>query len=159
MSVWGGLIARDVTEMATDGDAEDVAELAEVIGPMLDRYGLAMPSTDATLLEAARRYWIPCPASCRGAVVDLVDTCGVSVGGSGLVIVDDGALAVVTSYVPGLSPLALGTLYGTALYAVNIGAIARIEAPTRDSWCAVLKDGKRVPVSRSGYAKLKELMR
>ena len=25
MSVWGGLIARDVTEMATDGDAEDVA--------------------------------------------------------------------------------------------------------------------------------------
>lgn len=44
-------------------------------------------------------------------------------------------------------------------YIVNIGAIARIEAPTRDSWCAVLKDGKRVPVSRSGYAKLKELMR
>ena len=95
MSVWGGLIARDVTEMATDGDAEDVAELAEVIGPMLDRYGLAMPNTDATLLEAARRYWVPCPVSCRGAVVDLVDTCGVSVGGSGLVIVDDGALAVV----------------------------------------------------------------
>ena len=90
MSVWGGLIARDVTEMATDGDAEDVAELAEVIGPMLDRYGLAMPSADATLLEAARRYWVPCPVSCRGAVVDLVDTCGVSVGGSGLVIVDDG---------------------------------------------------------------------
>jgi len=44
-------------------------------------------------------------------------------------------------------------------YIVNLGAIARIEAPTRDSWCAVLKDGKRVPVSRSGYAKLKELMR
>jgi len=44
-------------------------------------------------------------------------------------------------------------------YIVNIGAIARIEAPTKDSWCAVLKDGKRVPVSRSGYAKLKELMR
>jgi len=44
-------------------------------------------------------------------------------------------------------------------YIVNLGAIARIEAPTRDSWCAVLKDGKRVPVSRSGYARLKELMR
>ena len=26
MSVWGGLIARDVTEMATDGDAEDVGD-------------------------------------------------------------------------------------------------------------------------------------
>lgn len=44
-------------------------------------------------------------------------------------------------------------------YIVNLGAIARIEAPTRDSWCAVLKDGKRIPVSRSGHAKLKELMR
>jgi len=43
-------------------------------------------------------------------------------------------------------------------YIVNLGAIARIEAPTKDSWCAVLKDGKRVPVSRSGHARLKELM-
>lgn len=44
-------------------------------------------------------------------------------------------------------------------FIVNVGAIARIEAPTRDSWCAVLKDGKRIPVSRSGYQKLKDLMR
>jgi len=44
-------------------------------------------------------------------------------------------------------------------YIVNVGAIARIEAPTKDSWCAVLKDGKRIPVSRSGHAKLRELMR
>ncbi|MFC5458974.1 LytR/AlgR family response regulator transcription factor [Massilia niabensis] len=44
-------------------------------------------------------------------------------------------------------------------YIVNVGAIERIEAATRDSWCAVLKGGKRVPVSRSGYAKLREAMR
>jgi two-component system LytT family response regulator len=44
-------------------------------------------------------------------------------------------------------------------YIVNVAAIERIEAPTKDSWCAVLKDGKRVPVSRSGYAKLREAMR
>jgi two-component system LytT family response regulator len=44
-------------------------------------------------------------------------------------------------------------------YIVNVGAIERIEAPTRDSWCAVLRDGRRVPVSRSGYQKLKDLMR
>ncbi|MDB5745781.1 MAG: LytR family transcriptional regulator [Massilia sp.] len=44
-------------------------------------------------------------------------------------------------------------------YIVNVGAIERIEAPTKDSWCAVLRDGKRVPVSRSGYAKLREAMR
>jgi two-component system LytT family response regulator len=44
-------------------------------------------------------------------------------------------------------------------YIVNVGAIERIEAPTRDSWCAVLKDGKRVPVSRSGYQKVRDLIR
>jgi two-component system LytT family response regulator len=44
-------------------------------------------------------------------------------------------------------------------YIVNVAAIERIEAPSKDSWCAVLRDGKRVPVSRSGYAKLREAMR
>lgn len=44
-------------------------------------------------------------------------------------------------------------------YIVNVGAIERIEAPTKDSWSAVLKDGKRVPVSRSGYQKVKDIMR
>jgi two-component system LytT family response regulator len=43
-------------------------------------------------------------------------------------------------------------------YIVNVGAIERIEAATRDSWCAVLKDGKRVPVSRSGHQKVRELL-
>jgi two-component system LytT family response regulator len=41
-------------------------------------------------------------------------------------------------------------------YIVNVGSIVRIEAASKDSWCAVLKDGKRVPVSRSGYQKLRE---
>ena len=41
-------------------------------------------------------------------------------------------------------------------YIVNVGAIERIEATSKDSWCAVLKDGKRVPVSRSGYQKVRE---
>jgi two-component system LytT family response regulator len=44
-------------------------------------------------------------------------------------------------------------------YIVNVGAIERIEAPTKDSWCAVLKGGKRVPVSRSGYQKVKDRIR
>ena len=43
-------------------------------------------------------------------------------------------------------------------YIVNVGAIERIEATSKDSWCAVLKDGKRVPVSRSGYQKVRELL-
>ena len=44
-------------------------------------------------------------------------------------------------------------------YIVNLGSIARIEPTSKDSHCAVLKDGARLPISRSGYQKLRELMR
>lgn len=42
---------------------------------------------------------------------------------------------------------------------VNVGAIARIEPASKDNYCAVLKDGTRLPISRSGYQKVRELMR
>ena len=38
---------------------------------------------------------------------------------------------------------------------VNLGRIDRIEQATRDSHVAVLKDGSRLPVSRSGYQKVR----
>ncbi|MDR7051073.1 two-component system LytT family response regulator [Duganella sp. 3397] len=38
---------------------------------------------------------------------------------------------------------------------VNIGRIDRIEQATRDSHVAILKDGSRLPVSRSGYQKVR----
>jgi two-component system LytT family response regulator len=57
----------------------------------------------------------------------------------------------------GLDPAAFLRVHRS--YIVNVAAIERIEAPSKDSWCAVLRDGKRVPVSRSGYAKLREAMR
>jgi len=41
---------------------------------------------------------------------------------------------------------------------VNVGAIARIEPSSKDNYCAVLKDGVKLPISRSGYARLRELM-
>jgi len=44
-------------------------------------------------------------------------------------------------------------------YIVNVGAIARIEPLGRDSHCAVLRDGARIPVSRSGYARVRDLIR
>lgn len=44
-------------------------------------------------------------------------------------------------------------------YIVNVGAIARIEPASKDNYCAVLKDGARLPISRSGYQKVRELMR
>jgi len=43
-------------------------------------------------------------------------------------------------------------------YIVNLERIARIEPYTKDSRVAVLQDGAQLPVSRSGYARLKELL-
>jgi len=44
-------------------------------------------------------------------------------------------------------------------YIVNLGAIARIEPAGKDGHCAVLKSGARIPISRSGYQKVRDLMR
>ncbi|QOY96200.1 response regulator transcription factor [Massilia sp. UMI-21] len=44
-------------------------------------------------------------------------------------------------------------------YIVNAGAIARIEPASKDNYCAVLKDGTRLPISRSGYQRVREMMR
>jgi two-component system LytT family response regulator len=43
-------------------------------------------------------------------------------------------------------------------YIVNLERIARIEPYAKDSRVAVLRDGKQLPVSRSGYARLKALL-
>jgi two-component system LytT family response regulator len=43
-------------------------------------------------------------------------------------------------------------------YIVNLERIVRIEPYAKDSRIAVLRDGKHLPVSRSGYAKLKALL-
>ena len=43
-------------------------------------------------------------------------------------------------------------------YIANVGSIARIEPASKDNYCAVLKDGSKLPISRSGYQKLRELM-
>lgn len=40
---------------------------------------------------------------------------------------------------------------------VNVERIERIEQATKDSHCAVLQDGRRIPVSRTGYQKVKGL--
>ncbi|MCS0590228.1 LytR/AlgR family response regulator transcription factor [Massilia norwichensis] len=44
-------------------------------------------------------------------------------------------------------------------YILSLAAIERIEPSGKDGHCAVLRGGARVPVSRSGYARLRELMR
>ena len=41
---------------------------------------------------------------------------------------------------------------------VNVERVARIEPYTKDSRIAILTDGTRLPVSRAGYARLKDLL-
>ena len=43
-------------------------------------------------------------------------------------------------------------------YIINVDRLARVELYARDSRIAILKDGTKIPISRSGYAKLKELL-
>ncbi|HVP45230.1 MAG TPA: protein kinase [Bryobacteraceae bacterium] len=43
-------------------------------------------------------------------------------------------------------------------YIVNLERIAKIEPYTKDARLAVLTDGSQIPVSRAGYARLKELL-
>ena len=43
-------------------------------------------------------------------------------------------------------------------YVLNVDRLARIELYAKDSRVAILHDGSRLPVSRSGYARLRELL-
>jgi two-component system LytT family response regulator len=43
-------------------------------------------------------------------------------------------------------------------YVLNIERIEKVELYAKDSRVAILRDGTRLPVSRSGYARLKELL-
>ncbi len=42
-------------------------------------------------------------------------------------------------------------------YLLNLSRLARIEQVAKDSHNAILQDGSRLPISRSGYQKLKNL--
>jgi two-component system LytT family response regulator len=43
-------------------------------------------------------------------------------------------------------------------YIVNIAHVERIEQATKDSYAAILKDGSKLPISRTGYQKIKTVM-
>jgi two-component system LytT family response regulator len=42
-------------------------------------------------------------------------------------------------------------------YLVNLERIARVEPNTKDTWLAILRDGTKIPMSRAGYARFREL--
>jgi two-component system LytT family response regulator len=42
-------------------------------------------------------------------------------------------------------------------FLVNLERIARVEPNTKDTWLAILRDGAKIPMSRAGYARFREL--
>ena len=119
---------------------------------------------EAVAQEAARRHGPLERILIRdGARVHVVPTAGidwieaqddyVQISAGGKTWLKNGRMAELEQ---GLDPSLFMRVHRS--YIVSVGAIERIEAPTKDSWCAVLKDGKRVPVSRSGYQKVRELI-
>ena len=40
----------------------------------------------------------------------------------------------------------------------HVARLARLELYAKDSWIAILADGTKLPVSRPGHARLKELI-
>ena len=43
-------------------------------------------------------------------------------------------------------------------YIINVDRLAKVELYAKDSRIAILKDGTKIPISRAGYAKLKEML-
>lgn len=43
-------------------------------------------------------------------------------------------------------------------YLLNLDRLARLEAVSKDARMAILRDGRRLPVSRTGFARLQELL-
>jgi len=42
-------------------------------------------------------------------------------------------------------------------FLVNLDRITRVDSNTKDTWTAVLRDGTKVPMSRAGYTRFREL--
>jgi two-component system LytT family response regulator len=42
-------------------------------------------------------------------------------------------------------------------FLINMERIARVEPNTKDTWLAILRDGTKIPMSRAGYARFREL--
>ena len=62
----------------------------------------------------------------------------------------------MTSLEAALDPARFVRIHRTAI--VNLERVARIEPYGKESRIAILQDGVRLPVSRSGYARLMDAM-
>jgi two-component system, LytTR family, response regulator len=62
----------------------------------------------------------------------------------------------LTELAAGLDPARFVRIHRS--YVLNLDRLARLELYAKDSRVAILKDGRQLPVSRAGYARLRELL-
>ena len=61
----------------------------------------------------------------------------------------------ITSLESGLDPRRFLRVHRSFL--VNMERISRVEPNTKDTWLAILREGARIPMSRAGYSRFREL--
>jgi two-component system LytT family response regulator len=140
--------------------------LAESLAQARARLGAAAPTpSPATLAAAARppgryveRLLVKDGANVHVIPVGLVDWIEaqddyVGIRAEGRTHLKPQPLAEVAA---GLDPARFVRIHRS--YVLNIERLARLELYAKDSYLAVLQDGKQIPVSRSGHARLKDLL-
>lgn len=127
--------------------ARSAMPLAPLLLDAATRHG---PVTRVLIRDGAQVHVVP---------VEGIDTCEaqddyVRISAGGKAWLRHGSLAELESQ---LDPAAFVRIHRSWIVALR--AVARIEPVTRDSYCAVLQDGARLPVSRRGYPRLRQLLR
>jgi two-component system, LytTR family, response regulator len=127
--------------------------------------GRAEPPAPAAISASARRpgAWLTRVVIRDGARVDIipVDRIDFVEAQDDYVAVHTGERALLKDQTMGsleaqLDPRRFVRIHRS--YLLNLDRLARLEPEGRSSRTAILRDGRRVPVSRSGYARLQELL-
>jgi two-component system LytT family response regulator len=141
--------SRERLAQALDGVRARATAPEQVAAVALDAARRHGPLARVLVRDGARVHVIP------SASIDWIEAQDdyVQISADGRLHLKNGRMAELEQ---GLDPSLFLRVHRS--YIVNVGAIERIEAATRDSWCAVLRCGKRVPVSRSGYQKVRALL-
>jgi two-component system, LytTR family, response regulator len=135
--------ARARLAAPTDDNAVDVAALVS------DAHGRQKPVERILIRDGAQVHVIPVE---RIDYVEAQDDYVSFVAGGKSYLKDQTMAAVDAS----LDPSRFVRIHRS--YLLNIERIARVELYAKDSRVAILHDGRRLPVSRAGYARLSKLL-
>jgi len=142
------------------------ARLAEALARVRERLAARPAATDAPALAAAAR--LPGTWLTRLVIRDGADVHVIPIDQVDYVETQDDYVAVHAGERTRLKEQTLASLESQLdpyrfvrvhrSYLLNLDRLARLEAVSKDVRMAILRDGRRLPVSRSGFARLQELL-